>query len=54
MVTRGDVSLDVEDNRGPYDWPQLTEITADLLQFSVHNIRLHNIYTYKSSPTLAR
>ena len=36
MVTRGDVSLDVEDNRGPYDWPQLSEITADLLQFSVH------------------
>lgn len=36
MVTRGDVSLDVEDNRGPYDWPQLNEITADLLQFSVH------------------
>ena len=36
MVTRGDVSLDVEDNRGPYDWPQLSEITADLLQYSVH------------------
>ena len=36
MVTRGDVSLDVEDNRGPYDWPQLHEITSDMLQFSVH------------------
>jgi hypothetical protein len=36
MVTRGDVSLDVEDNRAPYDWPQLSEITSDLLQFSVH------------------
>jgi hypothetical protein len=36
MVTRGDVSLDVEDNRGPYDWPQLQEITSDMLQFSVH------------------
>ncbi len=36
MVTRGDVSLDVEDNRGPFDWPQLQEITADMIQFSVH------------------
>lgn len=36
MVTRGDVSLDVEDNRGPYDWPQLQDLTSDLLQFSVH------------------
>jgi len=36
MVTRGDVSLDVEDNRGPYEWPQLNEISSDLLQFSVH------------------
>jgi hypothetical protein len=36
MVTRGDVSLDVEDNRGPYEWPQLNEIASDLLQFSVH------------------
>ena len=22
MITRGDVSLDVEDNRGPNDWPR--------------------------------
>lgn len=36
MVTRGDVSLDVEDNLGPYDWPQLHEITSDMLKFSVH------------------
>ena len=36
MVTRGDVSLDVEDNRGPYDWPQLTDMASDLLHFSVH------------------
>ena len=36
MVTRGDVSLDVEDHRGPYDWPQLNEIASDLLQYSVH------------------
>lgn len=36
MVTRGDVSLDVEDNRGPYDWPQLSELSADVLQYSVH------------------
>lgn len=36
MVTRGDVSLDVEDNRGPYDWPQLSDISADVLKHSVH------------------
>lgn len=36
MVTRGDVSLDVEDSRGPYDWPQLPEIASDMLQYSVH------------------
>lgn len=36
MVTRGDVSLDVEDNRGPNDWPQLSDVTADMLKFSVH------------------
>ena len=36
MVTRGDVSLDVEDNRGPDDWPLLTDMSMDLLAYSVH------------------
>lgn len=36
MVTRGEVSLDVEDNLGPYDWPQIGELTADMLKYSVH------------------
>lgn len=36
MVTRGDVSLDVEDNRGSYDWPTLSDITQDVLKYSIH------------------
>ena len=36
MVTRGDVSLDVEDNRGPNDWPLLSDMTADVIKYSVH------------------
>jgi phosphatidylinositol 4-kinase len=36
MVTRGDVSLDVEDNRGPEDWPHTSDITVDMLKYSVH------------------
>lgn len=36
MVTRGEVSLDVEDNLGPYDWPQVKELTSDMLKYSVH------------------
>lgn len=36
MVTRGDVSLDVEDNRGPLDWPHVSDVTTDMLRYSVH------------------
>ena len=36
MITRGDVSLDVEDQRGPDDWPLTTDITSDVLMYSVH------------------
>jgi hypothetical protein len=36
MVTRGDVSLDVEDNRGPDDWPHISDLSKDMLQYSVH------------------
>lgn len=36
MITRGDVSLDVEDSRGPDDWPQPTDVSTGFLQYSVH------------------
>jgi hypothetical protein len=36
MITRGDVSLDVEDNRGPNDWPQISDMTANGIKYSVH------------------
>ncbi len=36
MVTRGDVSLDVEDHRGPDDWPMTKDVTSDMLMYSVH------------------
>jgi hypothetical protein len=36
MATRGDVSLDVEDNRSPYDWPQIDDMTLDMLKYSLH------------------
>jgi len=36
MITKGDVSLDVEDNHGPYDWPTLNEITQEMVAYSVH------------------
>ena len=37
MVTRGDVSLDVEDNRSPMDWPQISDVSIDMLKFSIHS-----------------
>mmetsp|Transcript_32921 Transcript_32921/g.79644 ORF Transcript_32921/g.79644 Transcript_32921/m.79644 type:complete len:951 (+) Transcript_32921:207-3059(+) len=36
MITKGDVSLDVEDSRGPDDWPQHTDVSTGFLQYSVH------------------
>lgn len=36
MVTRGDVSIDVEDNRRPFDWPSIEDLTVDMLSYSVH------------------
>ena len=36
MITRGDVSLDVEDHRGPNDWPLISDVTLDMLMHSVH------------------
>jgi phosphatidylinositol 4-kinase len=35
MVTRGDASLDVEDNRSPFDWPLIDDLFVDMLQYSV-------------------
>uniref|UniRef100_A0A7S4ATB5 PI3K/PI4K catalytic domain-containing protein n=1 Tax=Pseudo-nitzschia australis TaxID=44445 RepID=A0A7S4ATB5_9STRA len=36
MVTRGDVSIDVEDHRSPDDWPLTSDVTSDMLMYSVH------------------
>ena len=36
MITKGNVSLDVEDNRGPYDWPTLGDISSDSMKYSIH------------------
>jgi hypothetical protein len=48
MVTRGDVSLDVDDHLGADDWPRMSDITADMIQYSVHlpmdpKVRISNI-----------
>lgn len=36
MATRGEVSLDVEDQRSPYDWPTVGDLTMEMLHHSVH------------------
>jgi hypothetical protein len=36
MVTPGDISLDVEDNRSPYDWPLVEDLSINMLKYSVH------------------
>jgi len=36
MVTEGNVSLDVEDNLGPNDWPTFRDISLGSLKYSVH------------------
>lgn len=36
MVTQGDFSLDIEDNRRPDEWPQLSDLSWEMLQYSVH------------------
>jgi hypothetical protein len=36
MVSRGDISLDVEDFRGPFDWPNVEDLTLDMIHSSVH------------------
>ncbi|CAB9498886.1 Phosphatidylinositol 4-kinase beta [Seminavis robusta] len=36
MVTRGQVSLDVEDQLGPFSWPTLKDMALDMVHHSVH------------------
>lgn len=36
MVTRGDISLDVEDHHKSYEWPQIGDLSLDMIQHSVH------------------
>eukprot|EP00557_Chaetoceros_sp_GSL56_P007830 CAMPEP_0176506198 /NCGR_PEP_ID=MMETSP0200_2-20121128/16904_1 /TAXON_ID=947934 /ORGANISM="Chaetoceros sp., Strain GSL56" /LENGTH=1056 /DNA_ID=CAMNT_0017905811 /DNA_START=322 /DNA_END=3489 /DNA_ORIENTATION=- len=36
MITKGNVSLDVEDNRGPHDWPTLGDLSPDCMKYSIH------------------
>jgi phosphatidylinositol 4-kinase A len=36
MVTRGDISLDVDDNLEPHDWPHISDVSVDMLKYSVH------------------
>jgi phosphatidylinositol 4-kinase len=36
MVSRGDISLDVDDHRSPYDWPHIEDMSIDLISYSVH------------------
>jgi hypothetical protein len=36
MITRGDVSLDVEDHRGPYDWPLINDMSLNVIEHSFH------------------
>lgn len=48
MVTRGEISLDVKDNLGPYDWPQLNDVTVDTLKHSVHFPLIPNQGTWPS------
>jgi phosphatidylinositol 4-kinase len=36
MVTRGEISLDVDDHRGPLEWPNIGDLRQDMLKHSVH------------------
>ena len=36
MVSRGDISLDEDDNRSPYDWPHIEDMSVDMISHSVH------------------
>lgn len=51
MVTRGEISLDVEDNLGPFDWPGMNDLTLDMLKHSVHLPLVPNEGTWPSGST---
>jgi phosphatidylinositol 4-kinase len=36
MISKGNVSLDVEDNRGPHDWPTHSDLSPDSMKYSIH------------------
>jgi hypothetical protein len=36
MATRGDVSIDVEDNRSPTEWPQIEDMSVEMVKNSIH------------------
>ena len=36
MITKGNVSLDVEDNRGPNDWPTHSDLSPESMKYSIH------------------
>jgi hypothetical protein len=36
ITTIGNVSLDVEDNRGPHDWPTLGDLSPYCMKYSMH------------------
>jgi phosphatidylinositol 4-kinase A len=50
MVTKGDVSLDVQDGRGPYDWPQIHDLQLDMLKYSVHFPLVPQVGVWPTAP----
>jgi phosphatidylinositol 4-kinase A len=54
MVSRGDVSLDVEDHRNAYDWPQIRDLSADMIQYSVHLPLIPQIGTWSNGEPKAQ
>jgi len=36
MVSKGAVTLDAEDEFGPHEWPKVSDVSRDLLSYSVH------------------
>ena len=36
MVTKGEISLDMDDHHGPDDWPHVRDLKLDMLHHSVH------------------
>lgn len=51
MVTRGDVSLDIEDNRSAHDWPHIENMSIDMIQHTVHLPLLPQTGTWSNGET---